>query len=736
MYFLKKLVEILSPKSMWDAVFVTPRRIRSDILFGTLSILFISILLIISYNYYSMSVAIREQTEDNLKSSIEQLERFVSEDFDEAENVVLYYSPLLESIDLMTAHDNGPLLYSITKFLNSKPQITSVYYGTPEGLYVEITSPITAAPKFKKKGMKIPEATTTILNTVDRTKHLPTVNDHWVYVFNHLNKRSETIGGATTYDHRIRGWYVKATKSRIPVWSDPYLFESIIVPEVGISVSQSLYDKNGKFKGVFGADISLDSIEPFLQRAKISNNSKIFILDGKNNLISATAIKDKLSFNRGTYELLNVNNFGDPVLKKASKILTADSDTAHLFHDNREYIAASRILWGEEVDPWRVLVIAPMDDFVTYVIKNRNITFIYSFFILIFAFFLAYGLAKRISTPIIQLAEEANKIQELNFTSKLVLDSRITEINMLFQAMSSLKNTMQSFSSYIPKTLVRKLLHRKQSVHVGGRTKKVTLMFTDIENFTHISESTPPERLIVHLSEYFEELTDIIMDKNGTIDKYIGDAIMSFWGAPIPDKNQVVHACQAALLCQHRLNELSRTWKRSEKPIFNTRIGLHMGDVIIGNIGSSERMNYTAIGDSVNLCSRLESLNKYYGSKIIVSESIYDIVRETFLFRQLDVVAVKGKNKAVRIYELVAQLKDGEDYLLPTDDELEYCKLFNQAYNMFRTRQWTEAQELFSQITPLHSKDYSVNIYIERCKQFAKSPPPKDWDGTVVMQNK
>ena len=209
-----------------------------------------------------------------------------------------------------------------------------------------------------------------------------------------------------------------------------------------------------------------------------------------------------------------------------------------------------------------------------------------------------------------------------------------------------------------------------------------------------------------------------------------------FGGAPIADRYHSRNACKAALLCQKKLAGLNRIWKNEGKPQLKTRIGVHTGEVIIGNIGSSERMNYTAMGDNVNLCSRLEGINKYYGTKIIISETVLGELKDHFYVRSLDNVVVKGKTKPLKIYELVG-LQNDDPTLLPSDETLQFNEQFEQAYHLYLTRQFVDALNKFKEIDEnLRTHDLSVLLYIERCKEFMKIPPPKDWDGTYFLNHK
>jgi adenylate cyclase len=202
------------------------------------------------------------------------------------------------------------------------------------------------------------------------------------------------------------------------------------------------------------------------------------------------------------------------------------------------------------------------------------------------------------------------------------------------------------------------------------------------------------EALLQHISEYLDNLTTIILGQSGTVDKYIGDAIMSFWGAPVSDPDHELHGCRAALLCVSRLKTLNAKWASVGKPELNTRFGISSGDVSVGNMGSSERMNYTVLGDAVNLASRLEAINKYYGTRIIVGQDTYEAVREHFLMRPVDVVAVKGKARGVRIYELLAGKPDDPD-VPPTADDLRCQQLTDQAFQAYIGRDFRAAVSLY-----------------------------------------
>ena len=734
-------------------LFKSHRKLKSDILFESLTILSVSILMIIGYTYITNTQSFFDQSKIYLKKSAITLKDKISMTISSSEAIVNAYVPLLVDVDLRQGTKHLNIINSFAAVLAANRQLSTLYYGTQEGYYLEFSTPDSLKAYMARIGIRVPESTTAILKEVvnetndEKSKNLENskkdaiaqeTNEYWYYVLDAKSISGPNIGEKTGYDHRKRGWYVSSSKSQNLVWSDVYLFAATIKGETGITASRSIYDEAGKFKGVFAVDISLRNFSVFLAESKISKNSQSYIINDTGQVIAASTYLKSSITKDDTFKLMTVEESNDPILQAAMKqggVIKGKESVDFFTLNNKDYIVAFEYFPKTFGNEWRAVVISPVDDFIGSIKENRNHIFLYSLLILFIAFILAYRLARRISMPIKLLAEEAQKIQDLDLSGKLVIDSKITEIINLARTMSSLKTTMQSFSYYIPKTLVKQLINRKQSVHVGGKLKEVTMMFTDIESFTTVSEQTTPDRLVIYLSEYFEELTSIIMESHGTVDKYIGDAIMAFWGAPIPDRHHVINACRAAILCQRRLTELNRQWKREGRPVFNTRMGLHVGEVIIGNMGSSERMNYTAIGDSVNLCARLEGINKVYGTNIVVSETVYEVAKEHFLFRRLDNVAVKGKAKSVPIYELIAQIK-GDNSLYPTDEQIEFANQFTKAYKLFLTRQWQEALEAFEHLIAPSRTDHSVALYIERCKMFMENPPPKEWDGTVVMHEK
>lgn len=276
-----------------------------------------------------------------------------------------------------------------------------------------------------------------------------------------------------------------------------------------------------------------------------------------------------------------------------------------------------------------------------------------------------------------------------------------------------------AFGHYVNKDVVKQIKKDPHMLELGGAKREITVFFSDIAGFTGISEKLKPEELVKFLNEYLGAMTEIIIGNQGTLDKYEGDAIMAFWNAPIPQHDHQLHACTAALENQKRLADLRKNWAKMDLPELRVRIGLNTGEAVVGNMGSENRFDYTAMGDNVNLASRLESINKQYGTYLIISESTYEAVQDHMVCRELDQIRVKGKSEPVKIYELLAKKED------QTNELNNKVHAFSDALLLYRGKQFSEAQTKFAAI----SDDAPSELFVKRCAEFIKNPPAADWDG-------
>jgi adenylate cyclase len=288
----------------------------------------------------------------------------------------------------------------------------------------------------------------------------------------------------------------------------------------------------------------------------------------------------------------------------------------------------------------------------------------------------------------------------------------------------------KTFSQYVSPGVIRLIEENPEKYfRPGGELKELTIMFTDIRSFTSIAEQMGPDDLVFFLNEYLSEMTDIVFNRWGTLDKYIGDAIMAFWGSPYPQPDHKFRACACALEMQARLQELNAKWASAGRKPLSVGVGISSGVVNVGNMGSSRRLSWTVMGDEVNLASRLEGLNKEYHAQIIVSEHTQREVSAEFVWRELDQIRVKGKLQPVGIYELLAFAPDAAKY-----EDLR--ARFHEALTAYRRQSWKQAIRGFEDVLVRYPGDGPSQVLLRRSQEFLLAAPSPDWDGVYVATTK
>ncbi len=288
-----------------------------------------------------------------------------------------------------------------------------------------------------------------------------------------------------------------------------------------------------------------------------------------------------------------------------------------------------------------------------------------------------------------------------------------------------------AFAYYVPDSVIQDIMNNPDKLSLGGEERVITVMFTDVAGFTTISEALKPRELVGLLNEYLTEMTDIVLKHQGIIDKYEGDAIMAEFGVPVPIENHARAACSTAIEMQNKLHHLRKQWAKRGVPELHARIGINTGEVIVGNMGSRDVFDYTVMGDHVNLGSRLEGANKFFGTSIMISQYTYEIVKDDFLTRPLDLIRVKGKKKPIEVFELIADIKTKF-----TDDFMKLIELYTRGVAAYRNRKWTDAADIFKYCLKLFPDDKPSQIYYERCFAYKANPPADDWDGVTTMTEK
>jgi len=335
-----------------------------------------------------------------------------------------------------------------------------------------------------------------------------------------------------------------------------------------------------------------------------------------------------------------------------------------------------------------------------------------------------------ITNPLIKLQEEISMIQRLELDDVIPSNSIFIEIQDMENVVDRTKKALRSFKKYVPAELVNQIVITKKEAVLSGDKLEATFMFTDIQNFTTISESVEIEKLVEKMASYFKTVTSTIHKNCGTVDKYIGDAVMAFWGAPNYINNHAELACRTALQCLEKLRFLNTELEAEGFPLLNTRFGIHTGSAIIGNMGYEDRLNYTAVGDTVNTASRLEGINKYYGTNIIISDDTKEIIGKSFITRNLNRIIAKGKTHWITIHELLGERGN-------CDGKIEdFAEKYNLALDLFYKRQWKDAAALFSLAEKLRKGDIASLRMMKYCDYYMKNPPSENWKGIVKLNSK
>ena len=301
---------------------------------------------------------------------------------------------------------------------------------------------------------------------------------------------------------------------------------------------------------------------------------------------------------------------------------------------------------------------------------------------------------------------------------------------LVFEDITEEKRLRSTMARYMTKELADKLLAEGEQA-LGGSLQEATIIFSDIRSFTSFSERNGPQETVIMLNEYFSEMFDCIKDNGGILDKYIGDAIMAVFGAPFQTPLDADNAVKAAVEMISRLREFNKARKQAQKEPIEIGIGVNTDQVVSGNIGSSKRMDYTVIGDGVNLAARLEGATKHYQTPVLLSESTLKALKEPIAARVVDRIKVKGKDEPVVIYEAVGALElEKQEHVKITLD------MYNEAIASYQDQKWQKAQETFTRVLEIDPDDHLTKMYLLRCARFKENPPGENWDGVWTMQSK
>ena len=527
-----------------------------------------------------------------------------------------------------------------------------------------------------------------------------------------------------SYDPRDRPWYQGAVKAGHGVWNEPFLFASNQQP--GFTYSAP-YLVDGVVRGVWDVEFEVSALSQFLATLRIGDGGRVYIVSRSGLVVGHPrgALTEQIA---GHTEVARAAD-AEPRLARAFLKLGERGGPPAQFAVDDTLVFAEAFPREAGID-WTVLGVAPEADFVGEARAQAVRAALIGAACALVAALLGALFASRVASGMRDISEQMESIGRFELVESLpqATGSVVREVNQMVAAAERMKSSLRSFGKYVPRELVQELLASGKDAVLGGQKQELTTLFSDIEGFTTISEKMEPDALVDALGEYFAAMSEEIRRCDGTVDKYIGDAIMAFWGAPLAQPDHAVRACRAALAMRARLDGLQQKWAREGRPAFQARIGINTGATLVGNIGSPERMNYTVMGDAVNLASRLEGLNKSYGTSILIGERTAALVQDVLTLRPLDWVAVKGRARAVLVHELIS------DCAVADPRQQRVGTLYGEALQLYRTRQFGEAAERFEQVSlALGTPDGPSRALALRCRGYCEAPPPQEWDGSHAM---
>ena len=487
-----------------------------------------------------------------------------------------------------------------------------------------------------------------------------------------------------------------------------------------------------EFLGCASANITVDVLSRFLDRNRASARSTTFVADRNNGKIIAFPDKQKgVRIENGKLKIATLADIDDPDVREAHRQRVRTGNDRFVFQsptNGEDLIAAFASFPSGFGQPWQVVTLTPIDDFVGTLKATNRLMMVIIIGLTMVELFFIYFAASRLSRPVENVSRQLQAIESLNFDTPARPPSNIQEIAKLESAASLLRTSLKSFSSFVPLDVVRQLIKSGIPLTLGVEPRFLTVFFSDLENFSSHSETLAPDDLLVQISTYLEEVSSAISVEGGTVDKFIGDGVMAFWNAPVQRPDHVLRACAAAVRAARRMERVNNAWQAEGRPRIHLRVGLNCANVLVGNIGSSRRLSYTALGDGVNVAARLEGINKLFGTTICISDSIYDHAQADILARPIKRVQVKGRKTEFMIYELLA-LRNSDDPDLRIRDRDEQLSVMTwQASQRFEAGDAPAAELAYRDILKEFPEDSMAKSMIAECAAKQKADLADAWE--------
>jgi adenylate cyclase len=538
------------------------------------------------------------------------------------------------------------------------------------------------------------------------------------------------------YEATAQPWYQRAAAEDGPGWSMlphlPYHDRPAIVTSTPIVI-------NLDFAGVVAVVVELERLSQFLAGLQVGKTGTVVLLDRNGKVVASAASTALKRQQRGEMPELETLAQDHPMLASVDALLQRGNVSLADLRETRQqqitgpadgknyFVTFSPLNFSD----WVVATVIPASDFLASIERSAIILLAgLAALTLIVAAIAILSADRLVAAPLLRIAGQLKHIEDFRLDRVVRLASPLRELDELSGVLLQMSRGLASFQKYMPTELVRTLVSQGVEARPGGHQQTLTVMFTDIAGFTGISEELG-ERVVPVLAEYLEAVSTAVLNRCGTIDKFIGDGVMAFWGAPMPAERHAVDACAAALECQRLLALQRAEAEHSGGTPLRMRVGINTGRMLVGNIGSSERLSYTVIGDPVNVASRLEGLGKIYGVDIIIGEETRTAAGDAIIVRRLDRVAVYGRVEGLAIYELLGMAED------PSAEASEWVETYEAGLAAYEDRNWSEAIRLFEAAAACHGGfDRATEILVGRCRACLADPPADDWTPISVRESK
>ena len=616
---------------------------------------------------------------------------------------------------------------SMLAVLPDNPQITELRVAYASG-------ELFAVVRLDGPGGRLRTAADAPPEAIYATKHIRSGREGWQTTWSYLDNARQPLGEKSSAvsappHNEAEPWYAAATPTPGTIVQTKTAAISG-QQAVGMSFATAF---GGAHSGVVAADVSLARLSEILKYLKFDDEDQLFLFDDHDMLVAAADV-DVTHDVDGTTMQNGIAQLAHPIVRvMLDRFRSGGTYASETLRAGSTEFLASVIRLDDEIEGRPKLYLAfatPAATFTGGFVDISRKTALISLLIMIAATPFIVWVTRRFARPLKALEHVTDAIARLDMDQPITQDTRIREISRLGHSIDDMRNALGQVAKFVPKALVQDLMRSRDDISVGGVRRELSYMFTDVRDFTPMAESMLAEDLMLQMSAYFDALVGEVLSCRGTVDKYVGDAIFAFWNAPTQQTDHVDLACKTALACRAASNALNAQWRKDGRPEWYTRFGVHVGEAVVGNVGSRDRLDYTAIGSAVNMAARLEGLNKFYETQILVSEGVKERVGGAFLFRSIDRVLAKGSSVPMTVYELICDRDAASAEIIARHEAWE------AAYSLYKKSEWRSALAAIEKLMESTGNDRVVARFHQRIAEILGAPPPETWGGVTRFDSK